>query len=100
MKFWHFHFEGKFNGGDSKNAGLVVFSSCLVPQSDFEVAQTMFLMKLKRNFIDLVEVIESFDVNGEELDPSDPVNTFWIDWYKRCRLAKEPILDVLHVIDE
>ena len=96
MKFWYFRFEGKFTE-QSENCGDGVFSSCLVPESNFRRAKTIFEGALPGKRIVLTEVIEYFSVDGEALDPTDEVNNFWITWYNKTKREGELSFEVFHV---
>jgi len=100
MRFWYFKFEGRFLKGSPEHNCKGVFSGCLVPVSNYKRAKKMFLRALKENEIELVETIEHFDVNGEELDPEDKQNTFWIRWYKQAEKSQKPVFDKWHVFDD
>ena len=60
----------------------------------------MFLQALKENDIKLIEIIEYFAVDEEELDPEDEQNTFWINLYNETKRKKGPVFDKWHVFDE
>lgn len=100
MKFWYFKFEGEFPKGSPEHGYKGVFSSCLVPESNYQKAKSVFLRALRENDINLVEVMEHFAVDGEELDPEDDHNTFWIKWYNETKKKKELIFDKWHVFNE
>src|SRR5690349_9336289 len=96
MKFWYFKFDGVFEDG-SANAGDGVFSGCMIPEDDFQKARSKFLNALKEEKIAISETIEYFSLDGESLDPSDPLNEFWSDWYRKTADLNEPCFDVLHL---
>jgi hypothetical protein len=100
MNYWYFKFEGRFPKGSPEHGYKGVFSSCLVPESDYEKAKSMFLEALKENKLDLVDAIEHFSVDGEELDPEDEQNTLWITWYQEAKKKKRPVFDKWHVFNE
>lgn len=100
MKYWYFKFEGQFPKGSPEHGYKGVFSSCLVPESNYEKAKSMFLRALKKNEIDLLDLMEHFSVDGEQLDPEDEQNTFWIKWYNEAKAKKEPVFDKWHVFSE
>lgn len=99
MNYWYFRFEGRFPKGSPEHGCKGVFSSCLVPEANYENAKLMFLHALKENEIELLELIEHFSVNGDELDSTDEKNTFWIKLYNDARKEKEPVFDAWHVFD-
>ena len=96
MKFWYFNYEGVFSEG-APEYGNGVFSSILVPESNFQKARANFRRRLKEDQIELLETIEYFSVDTAELDPSDADNKFWIDWYDRALKSGEIESDVWHV---
>jgi hypothetical protein len=96
MKFWYFRFEGSF-AQDSPNFGDGVFSSCLIPQSNFQKAKSQFMHALSEQGIILTEIIEYFAVDADDLDPTDEANTFWIHWCEKARVLKQAVFDVWHV---
>ena len=100
MNFWYFKFEGRFKQHSPRYGCKGVFSGCLVPEESYEKAHILFLNALEENDIELVEINESFDVNGAELDPEDENNDFWIDWYNETKSAGEVVFDKWHVFDE
>jgi len=100
MKCWYFRFEGKFKKGDPTFGCRGLFSSCLVPKNNYRKAESAFLRALNDNEIDLLKVIECFDIDEEDLDPEDAANTFWIEWCKETIRERKPIFDKWHVFDE
>jgi len=60
----------------------------------------LFLHALKENKIDLVEILEHFSVDGEELDPQDDKNKFWIKWYNKAKKKSKPAFDKWQVFDD
>jgi hypothetical protein len=100
MKYWYFKFEGEFPQGSPEHGYKGIFSSCLVPESNYQRAKAMFLQALKENDIKLIEIIEYFAVDEEELDPEDEQNTFWINLYNETKRKKGPVFDKWHVFDE
>lgn len=96
MKFWYFKYEGEFKE-NSSHFGEGVFSGCLIPDSNFQRAKSLFLKNLSEHSIRLVEIIEHFSLDGRELDPSDETNTFWIEWYERAEESKQVENDSWHV---
>lgn len=96
MKFWYFNYEGVFREG-APEFGNGVFSSILVPESDFQKARALFRRRLEDDQIELLQTIEYFSVEAEELDPSDTDNEFWIEWYERARKSGEMESDVWHM---
>ncbi len=96
MKFWYFNYEGVFEQGATEH-GNGVFSSVLVPESDFQKARSKFRRRLAEDQIELVETIEYFSVDAEELDASDPDNEFWIDWHDRALKSGEIESDIWHL---
>jgi hypothetical protein len=100
MNYWYFKFEGRFQNGDPQYGCKGVISSCLVPENDYEKARSRFLAALEENDIDLVDILECFELDGTGLDPADEVNTFWINWYQEAVIANEPVFDRWHVFDD
>lgn len=100
MQIWYFRFEGRFKEESKIDGCKGVFSSCLVPDSNYNRAKTIFLSSLKKKAIDLIEIIEFFDIDGEELDPNDEKNSFWIKWYQETMKEKTVIFDTYHVFDD
>lgn len=100
MKYWYFKFEGEFRKGAPEYGGNGVFSSCLVPESKLQTAKSLFLTALSGCEIDLVEVIENFTVDGNELDPKDERNSFWIEWCNEVKAKGEPLFDPWHVFEK
>jgi hypothetical protein len=100
MIFWYFRFEGRFVNGSPKYGLKSVFSSCLVPVSVYRRAKIKFLETLRQEGIELIEIIEHFAIDEEELDPQDDQNAFWIKWYREAKSLGKPILDKYHVYDE
>lgn len=98
MKYWYFRFEGKFTK-KSPNYGDGVFSNCLVPEQNFQRAKAMFSHTLKAKNIKLDEIIEYFSIDGDELDPTDESNTFWIEWYRKTAKLKKTNFDTWQVYD-
>lgn len=100
MKCWYFKFEGKFQEGSPKYGYEGVFSSSLVPQNNYRKAKSIFLQALKDNKIELVEILEYFAVDDEELDPEDGQNTFWIKWCKQAKKRGDIVFDKWHVFND
>lgn len=96
MEFWYFKFEGKFAKG-SPNYGDGIFSACMVPESNYEQARSIFLNSLNVEDILLVEIIEEFSIDGHELDSSDIVNDFWIDLYRNAKSSGSVVYDTWHL---
>jgi hypothetical protein len=100
MKYWYFKFEGEFRKDSSEFGGMGVFSSCLVPESNLRIAKSLFFTALRGCEIDLVDVIEQFTIDGNELDPRDERNGFWIAWYNEVKAKGELLFDPWHVFDK
>jgi hypothetical protein len=100
MKFWYFKFEGEFTKGSPEYGYHGVISSCFIPESNYQKARAIFMRALEGNEIKLVEILEHFSVDGEELDPKDKDNKFWIKWYKEAKKKKAPVFDKWHVFNE
>lgn len=100
MNYWYFSFEGKFIEGSPQFGCGGVFSNCLVPESDYEKAKRYFLRSLNEERIDLVKIGKEFEINGDELDPSDEINTFWIEIYNRAKKEGRPVYDKWQVFDD
>jgi len=100
MTYWYFKFEGRFSDPTAHLACGGVFSGCLVPERVYRRARAIFLQSLREEGIELVETMEHFRVDGEELDPSDPLNEFWISWYERTKTAGKPVFDTYHIFPE
>ena len=73
-----------------------VFSSCLVPTPDPKEADIEFREQLSALKVTLVELLESFPVDGDELDPNDPINKFWIEWCNEVREKGCVLFDTWH----
>lgn len=100
MNYWYFKFEGQFKEGSPEYGCKGVFSSCLIPEGSYTKARSLFLRALEKNGIDLSEVLECFEVDGDALDPQDEQNTFWIDWYNKAQKERAPVFDKWHVFDD
>jgi len=98
MKFWYFKFHGKYSK-DSSNYGEGVYSGCLIPDSNRRTAKAEFLSALIEERIILEEILDSFALDGHELDPSDRDNDVWIDLYQQAEKLKTPIFTTLHLYD-
>lgn len=96
MRYWYYSFEGVFTE-KSINFGDGVFSNCLIPESNHQKAKKMFLSTLKENQIYLIEIIDYFSIDGEELDPEDENNSFWIELYKKTQTENKPVFDTWHL---
>lgn len=96
MKYWYFNYEGEFMK-ESPERGNGVFSSILVPESDFQKARAKFRRRLKEDQIELVETIDYFSVDADELDPSDTDNLVWIEWHERASKSGDLESDVWHI---
>jgi hypothetical protein len=99
MSFWYFRFEGRFREGSPTYGCKGVFSSCVVPESNFQRAKARFDRALARNKIDLIGILESFDVDGDELDPEDERNALWIKWCDQAKKRKRVVFDKWHVFE-
>lgn len=99
MKFWYFRFEGRFLEGSPEYGCKQVFSSCMVPVSVYRRAKSAFLRTLKEEGIELIELLEHFPVDGDQLDPEDGKNAFWIKWYEEAKRTSKPVIDNYHVYD-
>lgn len=95
MKFWHFHFEGRFSPESAEYPRQGVFSSCLVREDEYVDAEFAFLQALSKVKINLIEIAESFivDTDPEEMDPTNPENTFWFEWCEETVEAGEPTFE-------
>lgn len=69
----------------------------MIPEANFQRARSQFLRALDAADITLLEIMDYFSVDGDNLDPTDPTNTFWIDWYHQTKKIMEPDFDVFHV---
>ena len=98
--YWYFKFEGRFPQGSPEHGCRGVFSGCLVPVSSKSVAETRFKEALAEEGVELVAVEESFPIDGSELDPGDPDNAFWIEWYDETHARNRPTFDKFHVFDD
>ena len=99
MKCWYFKFEGQFLDGSPEYGCKGVFSSCLVPVTVHRRAKAIFSQALKEQGIELIEILEHFEIDCEELDPEDEKNTFWIEWCKEAKTAGKALFDKYHVFD-
>ena len=99
MRYWYFFFEGRFRESQTNPHKKGVFSTCLVPNSNFEQAESLLLAGLDFHGIDLVEVKEFFDVDPDELDSSHPANTKWLEWCEEARKEGTVIFDPWHVFN-
>ena len=97
MKCWYFSFEGEFKSGDPTYGCKGVFSSCIVPRSNYGKAESAFRRALSEDEIDLLNITECFDIDVDLLNPEDPVNPYWIDWCKKAIEERKPIFDKWHV---
>jgi len=100
MTYWYFRFEGRFNDRSPEYGCKGVFSSCMVPASVHRRAKSAFLQSLKEEGIELIEILEHFAVDAEELDAADQANRFWIEWYEKTKKAGKPVFDKYQVFDE
>jgi hypothetical protein len=71
-----------------------------VPVPNYKKALSRFKQALSENEIELVEISESFEVNGEALDTTDPVNNFWVEWWKKAITEQQPLFDDWHVFED
>jgi hypothetical protein len=100
MKCWYFRFEGRFRDGDPIYQCKGVFSSCMIPEETCKKAKLVFLQVLNENRVDLLNIIECFDVDEKGIDPKDSDNTFWIEWCQESIKTRKPVFDKWHVFDE
>jgi hypothetical protein len=99
MSFWYFFFEGRFRHGEPLHGGKGVFSTCLAPSSNKSQATALFIEGLDFHGIDLVEVKDAFEVDAEELDPSEPDNQRWLEWCEEVRREDTVLFDPWQLFD-
>jgi hypothetical protein len=94
MKFWCFHFEGYFSKDSLEYPEEGVFSWCLVPKSNYLDAEFNFLEALAERKINLIEIIEDFLVDMEDMDMEYKNNLYWIEWCEETEMAGKPTFEV------
>ena len=99
MNYWCFKFEGRIVESVAEPGFRGVFSKCLVPDEDYSRALDELHRALKEEGIELVEITETFDYDGFELDDSEDT-AFWKEWYIQARDERGPVFDVWHVFPE
>lgn len=86
---WYFEFEGEFLENSPINSDKGVFTSCLVPISNYNEAEEAFLFSLEKKKINLLEIIDCFVLNEKTLDMKNEENEFWIDWFEETILLND-----------
>ena len=99
MIYWWFKFEGWFDKEAGEDAGMGVFSECLVKAGQYDDAEFEFLSALTNRHINLLEIEDNFpvDTNPDQLDYSNPDNTSWIEWCEETELAGAPTFGDFHL---
>ncbi len=97
MKFWYFRFEGKFAEDSPEYPNENVISSCLIPISDYTKGRSIFIDALASRNINLIEIVEFFAIDAEELDSEDELNDFWIEWYKETKALGTPVFEKMYL---
>ncbi len=59
----------------------------------------MLFLNLEKEKIRLLDLIEEYPVDGENLDPQDEENQFWISWYRRAKISQTVEFDKWHIYD-
>lgn len=93
MKFWCFNFEGYFSKDSSEYPEEGVYSWCLVPADNYLNAEFSFFEALTERKINLIEIIEHFPVDTEEMDLEDKDNLYWIEWCEETEMAGKPTFE-------
>lgn len=64
-----------------------VFSSALVPESDRDRAVELLIVAMEIRGLTLTEITESIVVDPQTIDPDDPENKSWLEWYFEVKQA-------------
>jgi hypothetical protein len=99
MKVWFFRFEGRFKSGDTQYGLQGVISCCFVPANTRTLARAAFLDALCKEGIDLVEIMECFEVHIEAFNSEHEQDKPWVDAYRETVRENRPMFDVWHVFD-